>query len=337
MAFRETLEDIEYLSLQLNRISREEAGLLEDVSMLEKKIVEKYGHISEVSALIKELRILVQLYLDSVGVQKEAVDLIQKFQEKFALSTFSGKPSFRNQSLNSGSETNSKIRPSDCNKYLEGDWYFERFHGDLGMPDSEVAGQIKALAETLLKESGYSIPKLLQPESLQQAARNNPKLGRPGYNQNCSRCVVAYELRRRGYRATPTPKQFDGSQQLKHYARMFINTETGKSAYEERKVVSLTAADVANEKQNEITKSLILEHFGSEGARGLVRLTHASGGHAFSWEIQKGKVIWVDSQKNIVGNDRDNIFLNSSNIVVTRLDDKEPTLGVIQYIEEGRK
>ena len=128
----------------------------------------------------------------------------------------------------------------------------------------------------------------------------NPNYGKGGaYKNNCGNCVVAFELRRRGYDVEASPN------------------ETGMSGKE-------VTANFKGFKFNETkTESEVLKW--GEGARGVVMLKNENSrsGHMLSAVVQNGSVRFVDSQS---GNDNARDQVSSAKIVAyVRVDNLEVT------------
>ena len=118
------------------------------------------------------------------------------------------------------------------------------------------------------------------------------------YSENCQRCVVAYELRRRGYDVIAQPT-FEGDKWptnvpvngrlMGRWRGAFQNAKTdfvgvsGNNAKAEAKVLS------------NITSKL--KDYG-KGARAIVRIGYRGShtGHVFNVENQGGRAVYVDAQ-----------------------------------------
>ncbi len=228
-----------------------------------------------------------------------------------------------------------KVTPGSLNPQLTNDWYFLRPEGTGGLTVTELIAQRQLAKTVVLDQSGYSLRRMKTPDTLEQAAkRTNPRFDEDRlYKVNCARVVNAYELRRRGFDVTASKKVNDNSQTDPTFQGTWINPTSKKTAWDEAIPVS-NSYQRANRAR--ATKATILQNY-PEGARGAVTFTYVRGrsGHVFNWEIQNGKVIWVDAQPNIVGDKRDEIFESAKNIFVTRYDDKVPNISVLQFLESG--
>ena len=148
----------------------------------------------------------------------------------------------------------------------------------------------------------------------------NPGYPQNGYVLNCSHCVIAYELRRRGYDVEATKRMEPASENKNEDSVFGKNTLTTqknkKGKYESEK-----------EYDNRILKELTakLSSFG-EGSRGCIAAYGRYGGvgHIFSWEIQNGKLRFIDPQAGLTdaSSHLTTIFAGSPVYRYARLDDR---------------
>ena len=118
----------------------------------------------------------------------------------------------------------------------------------------------------------------------QNILATNPKFtSSPAYQVNCSHCVMAWEMRMRGYDVTATGiTDFDTDKVANHWWRTFKNAEVVENL---------------NDKQEIIEK---VSEWG-EGARGAVYVKWSDSQldfkyHLFTVENRNGKVIFLDPQ-----------------------------------------
>jgi len=157
------------------------------------------------------------------------------------------------------------------------------------LPVSMFEGDIKSLSD---------LPKIEGEHSIEQDLKTvNPNFNEKGQtgkaNQiNCSNCVNAYELRRRGYDVEALPR-FDGR-----------STEEIASLYKNAKVEEL---DYTFWRRNKVpTKETIIniEEYMlncGEGARGIITggWKFFGGAHTFNVEVKNGAVNFLDAQNNM--------------------------------------
>ncbi len=131
------------------------------------------------------------------------------------------------------------------------------------------------------------------------------------YSENCQRCVVAYELRRRGYDVTALPTyQGDTIPNVVH------GNGRWQMAFKGAKRVSVGSTSAAKTQKNLESK---MKSYGS-GARAVVAIP----GHVFNCENVGGKIKYVEAQTGKRYTSK-NIFSNlsssqSKNVSIIRTD-----------------
>lgn len=113
------------------------------------------------------------------------------------------------------------------------------------------------------------------------------------YTENCQRCVVAYELRRRGYDVTALPTY---SGDTMPQARMIGNRKFGRwqGAFKGARPINVGAKNPNGVVSNIRNKMQEFE----DGSRGVVSITYKGKryGHVFNVEQRKGTTYFVDAQ-----------------------------------------
>lgn len=104
------------------------------------------------------------------------------------------------------------------------------------------------------------------------------------YSENCQRCVVAYELRRRGYNVTALPTYQGDTLPV---VNSFGNGRW-QMAFKGAKTVSVGSSSPKKTQANLEAK---MKSYG-KGSRAIVRIP----GHVFNCENSGGKVIYVEAQ-----------------------------------------
>jgi SPP1 gp7 family putative phage head morphogenesis protein len=129
-----------------------------------------------------------------------------------------------------------------------------------------------------------------KPATINQAKQdaNTHFLSRPGYNKNCQRSIVAYELQRRGYRVTALPAPYHrANDPVKNGYECFIGN--GRKLRMER----------ASNGIDDFIKRL--SRFG-DGSRFAISQNwnnpRSNEGHTYIAEKVNGKIIFIDPQKN---------------------------------------
>lgn len=167
-----------------------------------------------------------------------------------------------------------------------------------------------------------------KPYSVTNALKNvNPNYSRrySDYSENCQRCVIAYEMRRRGYDVTALPTyQGDilpyGTRD--GYARWM-------GAFRGARAENVGATTSKKVQANLETK---MKSWGA-GSRGIVRIP----GHVFNVENQGGRIIYVEAQtgqrytnKDVFGRIKGANKLKSIQIV--RVDNLRPSARITKSI-----
>lgn len=139
-----------------------------------------------------------------------------------------------------------------------------------------------------------------EPESIASAMRNaNPHYSRSysEYSENCQRAVIAYELRRRGYKVYAQPT-YKGDKMGKV---VYVDRKNGiyKSRWTRAFSNAKTEYVGAGTGQKMIAKvdSKMAEY--GNGSRAVLQVKwHNGGGHVFNLERQNGKTLYIDAQRN---------------------------------------
>lgn len=105
------------------------------------------------------------------------------------------------------------------------------------------------------------------------------------YQSNCQRCVVAYELNRRGYNVeAESTYANDPYPSGGHWLTAFVGAKS-------ESVGASTTAAVNKKIQGKMSDW-------GDGSRGIVRVQGRGGGHVFNVEYHKGKLSYYDAQHN---------------------------------------
>ena len=105
------------------------------------------------------------------------------------------------------------------------------------------------------------------------------------YTENCQRCVIAYELNRRGYNV-----EAEATYEKDLYPRGGNWMKAFKGAKSESVGATTT---------NKVNSNIIDKMKGwGEGSRGVVQVHNARGGHVFNVEYRGGKLYYYDAQVN---------------------------------------
>lgn len=159
--------------------------------------------------------------------------------------------------------------------------------------------------------------------------KTNPKFstGR-AYQNNCTNCVAAYDLRKRGYdvEAQPLSKGRPTARIVAEYA-----DETGEP-------IRLSGA---LGRENRIPRNRITKHIEDNqpvGSYGFIRgkWGQSRTGHVWVWERTETGVRYIEPQDGTVVNLK-YFDYGIASTSYYRIDDLTPTAGVTQFVEDSRK
>lgn len=154
-----------------------------------------------------------------------------------------------------------------------------------------------------------------KPYSIDNALKNvnpNHSYSYSDFSENCQRCVVAYELRRRGYNVTALPTYQGDTLPV---VNGFGNGRW-QMAFKGAKTIRVGSSSQSKTQQNLERQ---MRAFGN-GSRAVVRIP----GHVFNVENRNGRITYVDAQVGIRYTSKD-VFANlsssqSRNVSIIRTD-----------------
>lgn len=144
------------------------------------------------------------------------------------------------------------------------------------------------------------------------------------YQENCQRCVIAYELNRRGYNVeAESTMNKDPYPYGEHYL----------TAFKGAKSEGVGASTTAKVNKNIISK---MSNWG-EGSRGIVHISKGRAGHVFNVEYRGGKLYYYDAQHN-ERYDPARVFdhCTKSAVKVTRVDNLQISKNVQDLVRKSR-
>lgn len=116
------------------------------------------------------------------------------------------------------------------------------------------------------------------------------------YRMNCSHCVIATELRRRGYDVEATGINNTCGEDLPFFKSFFKNIDL-HNVQKNKRQSGETISDFQKRSVRDLGSTL--EKYGN-GARGFIAMNYqcnpSGGGHVLSWEIINGKARFYDGQ-----------------------------------------
>lgn len=137
------------------------------------------------------------------------------------------------------------------------------------------------------------------------------------YSQNCQRCVIAYELRRRGFDVTALPAIVDSTDDVaRNWTKLFLNLQ-----------VDNVPGDAVHETIANLETALALY---GEGSRSIIYIDHLAAqnskeasAHTFIAEVRNGKVLYIDPQSGEVGYTGWQTSFRPTTMFVARIDNKQ--------------
>ena len=152
------------------------------------------------------------------------------------------------------------------------------------------------------------------------------------YASNCQRCVVAYELRRRGYNVMALPTFENDKMPYSIHGNGYW-----MGAFRNARPESVGASTKAQALSNLHNKIL---SYGN-GARAVVRIqsdTRSGNGHVFIAENQNGRVVYVDPQTNTIYSPKNVLnHARSSTVQVLRTDNLKVSYRVKEMVTQSIK
>lgn len=167
-----------------------------------------------------------------------------------------------------------------------------------------------------------------------QAINGGRKGHEYGFNrqENCAFCSISYELRRRGHdvraqesltgvQTALTNKNGAFGKVIPNFSK--ISKESREFAKRSSGSEKMLSIGMNKKEYNEMTETLIKD---GEGARGFISIKWKDGygGHIFNYEVNGGKLYFIDAQsgeiKKADNSYFNNVFRNGNNIATLRMD-----------------
>lgn len=157
------------------------------------------------------------------------------------------------------------------------------------------------------------------------------------FSENCQRCVVAYEARRRGYDVTAQPTfQGDKLNQVAYYDRKSdIFRGRWMGAFRDAKPVNVSAKSengVMSNIENQMAS------YGN-GSRGVVQIFYkGGGGHVFNVEQANGKTYYVEAQSGRI-KDFARVLrsVDTGNVALVRTDNLRFSERMKDFVEPSKR
>lgn len=164
------------------------------------------------------------------------------------------------------------------------------------LPSDQGRFDANQLSEQLPETSKQALGPKGKPKSIADSLKNtNPNYNAAyaEYSENCQRCVVAYELRRRGYDVEAQPT-YSGDQWPYAVTANGVSYGRWRGAFRHAKTVKVGGRN-ADTVLNNIRSQM--RTYG-KGSRAVVQILYKGnhGGHVFSVENVGGSIQYVDAQ-----------------------------------------
>lgn len=177
--------------------------------------------------------------------------------------------------------------------------------------------------------------------SIAKAAEANPYYSEDynSYSENCQRCIVAYEERRRGYDVIAQPTYKNDK-----WSRAGQNRDRWRGAFRHAKTDSVGASNPDKALQNIQNK---MREYGN-GARAVIGVSWKKGhtGHVFICENQNGRIVFIEPQRTTwkqshryTMKDMKSMFrhTNTSQTELTRVDNLQTSYRVKEFVEQRKR
>lgn len=157
-----------------------------------------------------------------------------------------------------------------------------------------------------------------------------------GFSENCTRCVVAYELRRRGYDVTALPS-YSGDKWQDVSINDISSADRWKGAFKKAKTVFVGSGSVSGAVDN-IKKQM--RQYGS-GSRAVINIPCAGKdiNHVFNVENVNGRIHFIDAQSGQRYTRADMIDLfrssTSKDVSLTRTDNLKISNRALYFVKQS--
>lgn len=157
------------------------------------------------------------------------------------------------------------------------------------------------------------------------------------FSKNCQRCVVAYELRRRGYDVEALPTYEGDTLPRIAYQNASKGTYEGywKGAFRHSKTLNVGGSTSEKVLQNITDK---MHSFGS-GSRAVVQIFYKNGGgHVFNVENNGGRMVWVGAQTGKLKDINDTLsHVKTEKVNLVRVDNLKISDRAKNYVKNKNK
>lgn len=168
----------------------------------------------------------------------------------------------------------------DADKISYKEWLDRKTEHELTGRNSKPQPQIN-----LLKNDKNGIIYKGKSLSIRRAAKANPHYGEDGYDNNCQRCVQAYELRRRGYNVVAKPRTAKRRDSIVWGTECFI--DSGGNSVKYSVGLSYDELQDALNKMPRKSRSVVY-----------LQWKNSKGAHVIIAEKANGRIMYIDPQNS---------------------------------------
>jgi len=160
------------------------------------------------------------------------------------------------------------------------------------------------------------------------------------FSENCQRCVVAYEMRRRGYDVEALPTYQGDRLGAISFVKDGIYHAQWRGAFQHAKTESVAAEgnNAAAEKQVMKNISDKMHQYG-DGSRAVIQILYrGGGGHVFNVENHGGRIVYVEAQ---TGKVKDMAFtmksVKTESVNIVRVDNLRPSDRMRNFVKRKNR
>ncbi len=162
------------------------------------------------------------------------------------------------------------------------------------------------------------------------------------FSQNCQRCVVAYELRRRGYDVTALPT-YPGD---KLPTIAYIDTKNNiyaarwRGAFQDAKTENVGVSGNTPTAEKQVMQNIADKMRGyGEGSRAVIQILYrGGGGHVFNVENQGGRIVYVEAQTGKIKDmARTMTSVKTDSVNIVRVDNLKMSDRARNFVEQRKR
>ena len=162
------------------------------------------------------------------------------------------------------------------------------------------------------------------------------------FSQNCQRCVVAYELRRRGYDVTALPTYpGDKLPQIAYIdSKNNIYAARWRGAFQNAKTENVGVKGNNPGAEKQVMQNIADKMHGyGDGSRAVIQILYrGGGGHVFNVENQGGRIVYVEAQTGKIKDmARTMMSVKTDSVNIVRVDNLRLSDRARNFVEPSRR